>query len=105
MFQIFEQIAVYFNPSLQVVVKDNEDLDSESAITITLDGSQMEDAFEGLYEEGRLIQATFDFTLEGYLYMPTTEASIIKTIYLNYYDLDDPDTMIDQTILTEEDAP
>lgn len=103
--QIVEQIAVYFNPSIQVVVNDNPDLSDESAITITMTDSTKMQPFEGSFEDEREIEATFNFTLDGYLYMPTSDSSIIKTIYLNYYDLDDPDTMIDQTILTESDAP
>lgn len=103
--QMVEQIAVSFNPSIQVVVKDNPDLSEESAITITMNDTQANDTFEGLFEDEREITAVFNFTLEGYLYMPTSQSGIIRTIELNYYDLHDPDTMIDQTILTEDDAP
>lgn len=103
--QMVEQIAVTFNPQLQVVIKDNPDLDEESSVTITLLDSQAEDNFEGVYESHREITASFNFTLDGYLYTPTSDAGVIKTVYVNYYDLDDINTMIDQTILTEEDAP
>lgn len=103
--QIFEQVAVMFNPSIQVVVKDNPLLDDESALTITMLNSQAEDNFEGIYETGREITMSFEFQLDGYLYMPTSDSSIIKTVFVNYCDLNDPDTMIDQQIFTEEDAP
>jgi len=102
--QIFEQIAVSFNPALQVVVKDNPDLSDESALTITLLDSAAEDTFEGVYETGREITMSFNFNLDGYLYMPTSDSSVIKKVYVNYYDLDSPDVMIDQQIFTEEDA-
>lgn len=100
MLQIFEQIVVYFNPTLQVVVKDNPDLNEDSSVAITLEGSQLDDQFEGTYEESRVITATFDFTLEGYLYLPTNDASIIRTVTINYFDLDNPDTLLDQTVVT-----
>lgn len=104
MLQLFEQIAVVFNPSIQVVVKDNPTLDDDSAITITMSDSQMEDSFEGVYETGREITCTFNFTLEGYLYMPTRDGSIIKTVYINYYDLNDTDLLLDSQVFTEADA-
>jgi len=102
--QIFEQIAVKFNPAVQVVVKDNPDLQDESAITITLQDSQAEDQFEGIYETGREITASFTFTLDGYLYMPSGDSSIIKTIFLNYHDLSTME-YLETDILKEEDAP
>ena len=71
----------------------------------TMVDSSMEDSFEGIYESGREITVRFNFMMEGYLYMPTTDSSIIRKIFINYYDLNDPETMIDQTILDESDAP
>lgn len=102
--QIFEQIAVVFNPSIQIVVKDNPNIDDESALTITLDDTPFEDSFEGIYETGREITCSFNFTLEGYLYMPTRDGNIIKTVYVNYYDLGDPEKILDNQTFTEVDA-
>lgn len=104
MLQIFEQLAVSFNPSIQVVVKDNPSLDDQSAITITMNDSAMEDSFEGIYETGREITCTLNFTLEGYLYMPTRDGNIIKTVYINYYDLTQPDILLDSEVYDENDA-
>lgn len=101
--QIVEQIVVKFNPSIQVVVKDNPDLDDQSAITLTMTDSQAMTSFEGSYEESTEITATFNFTLDGYLYMPTSQASPIQTVIVNYFDLDDPSILIDTDTFTEAD--
>lgn len=101
--QIVEQIVVYFNPSIQVVVNDNPDISGDTAINISLDDSSMNDDFAGDYETTRVLEATFTFTVEGYLYMPTSGYGVIQTIHLNYYDLDDPDSMVDYQMITEAD--
>lgn len=102
--QIFEQIAVMFNPAIQVVIKDNPDLDEDSSININLDSSQATDSYEGIYENMRETTATFEFSVDGYLYMPTSEAGVIKTVYVNYFDLDDPLNKIDDQVFDEDDA-
>lgn len=104
MLQIYEQIAVAFNPSIQVVVKDNPNIQDESAIVITVDDSQFQDNFEGLYESNREITCSFNVTLEGYLYMPVREGKTIRTVYVNYYDLDNPEQLLDQQYFDEDDA-
>ena len=102
MFQILEQIMVSFNPSLQVVVNDNPDLEQDSSIVITPVGNSLQDSYEGLYENGREITVEIQFELEGYLYMPTSEQGLIQTIHLNYNDLDTLDK-IDDDVITEDD--
>lgn len=101
--QLIEQICVAFNPSIQVVVKDNPDLDDQSALTITMLSTGLEDSFEGAYETGREITVTMEFELEGYLYMQTTETNVIKTVYVNYRDLSEPDFIFNTDIFDEDD--
>jgi len=102
--QIFEQIAVVFNPSIQVVVKDNPTLSDESAITITMEDAPFESVFEGIYESGNEITVTFNFTVDGYLYMPSRNANIIKKVTVNYFDLTNPDDLLDTQVFDEDDA-
>lgn len=95
--QICEQIMAYFNPNLQVIVDDNPDLPFENTINITMTDSSMEDQFEGLYEDGRTLEAVFNFTLEGYIYLPTMDSKVINQVKINYHQIIDPDTiLIDQ---------
>lgn len=98
--QITEQILPYFNPSLQIVVDDNPDLNSSTSIALRLDGTGLEDQFEGAFDEGRVLEATFNFTLEGYLYGPTSPSGIIKTVHINYYDLLNPDDILESDTFT-----
>lgn len=104
MLQILEQILVSFNPSIQVVVKDNPDLAQESSVTITLNSNSLEDSFEGIYDTGRTITASLDFTLEGYLYMPTSNSSLIRKVIINYHDLQSPDELLERDEFGEQDV-
>lgn len=101
--QVAEQILVYFNPSIEIVVNDNPSINSDTALNLELVSSSLEDNFEGVYEEGRIIEAVFNFTLEGYLYMPSQTSGIIKKINLNYYDLLNPDDILESDIVDESD--
>jgi len=102
MLQIVEQILAAFNPSIQVVVNDNPDLGKESTFKINMEDSQMEDQFEGSFEESRELTTTFNFTLDGYIYQQTNDSSVIRTVYVNYFDFTDSE-LIDQEIYTEAD--
>jgi hypothetical protein len=86
MLQIIEQIVVYFNPTLRVIVEDNPDLNQNSAITVRMTDAGIEDITEGMFESEQAIEATMNFELEGWLYMPTNTAKIIKKVTVNYLD-------------------
>ena len=101
--QMIEQICVAFNPSIQVVVKDNPDLEDDSALTITMTSSGLEDNFEGVFETNREITVSMEFELEGYLYMETSGASIIRTVYVNYNELIAPRFNLETDIFNEDD--
>lgn len=88
MLQIVEQVLVMFNPSLTVTVKDNPDLSSDSAINIKLTDSQMMDIFDGSFEDEQVLETTFNFELDGWLYMPTSTAKIITKVIVNVFDMD-----------------
>lgn len=88
MLQIVEQILVMFNPTLNVTVKDNPDLNSGSAINIKLNDSQMQDIFDGSFEDEQSLETTFSFDMDGWLYMPTATAKIITKVIVNVFDMD-----------------
>jgi len=104
MLQIIEQIVPYFNPSIKVVVKDNPDLDSETTVDIALISNSFDDQFEGVFEEGRAIEATLSFDLAGYMYTATSQQGVIQTVYVNYFDLTDPDDILETDTFTEADV-
>ncbi|MDX1532722.1 MAG: tail sheath stabilizer and completion protein [Nitrosopumilaceae archaeon] len=88
LFQVVEQICAWFNPSLDIFIEDNPDLNQTTSINVKLDTESMTDSFEGLMEDTKILNFTFQFTVEGYLYMPTEQHGTIQQITLNYYDLD-----------------
>lgn len=103
MLQIQEQILPYFNPSINVDVIDNPDLEMNSSIPIKLlSSSGIGDIFEGSFEGEEIIESTLEFELEGYLYMPTNNSKIIKKVTVNYFDMN-TNTKLDQQVFTEED--
>lgn len=87
MFQIMEQIAAWFNPSLNIQISENPDLGIETSLNVKMTNSSLADDYEGMMEDEKTLISTFDFEVEGFLYMPTGDQGIIKTINLNYYDL------------------
>lgn len=86
--QIIEQIVVYFHSPIQITIKDNSDLDAETSIVVKLDSSDLTDQFEGEYDNSRELTASFNFTLDGYLYMPTETKPIIRNAIVNYNTID-----------------
>lgn len=101
--QMFEQVVVQFNPAIQIIVEDNPDISGTTALNVRLDSASIEDQFEGEYEAGRILEANLQFTLEGYLYMPSSNSGIINTVYVNYRDLVNPDDILEQDVFTEDD--
>lgn len=87
MLQLMEQIFVYFNPGIQVVVQDNPDLDDESAILITLQSNTFQNQFDGTFDNKRDVTFSLEFQLQGYLYMPSDSTGVIKHVTINWYDL------------------
>lgn len=89
MLQLIEHISVVFNPSVNIMIKDNDDLELDDTITVTLNSNSFEDDYSfGEDPSSKIIKTTLSFTLEGYLYMPTIQNGVIKTININYKDID-----------------
>lgn len=101
MLQIIEQIVVWFSDSIEVTVKDNPDMDGESSISISLQSTTPNNSFEGIFDDGNQIETTLTFTVDGYLYKPTSQSGLIEKIYLNYFDLE-TSTQFDQDIIVPE---
>lgn len=85
--QILEQILPFFNPALNVLVDDNKDIKEDTSINIKLLDAGLDNMFEGSFEDEQIVESVLQFSLEGYLYMPTQEAKIIKAININYRQL------------------
>lgn len=99
MFQIMEQLLVVFNPSVEVVIKDNPDIDGDSSITVTLNAENFNDVLESSIGDSRIIESTLSFTIDGWLYMPTAnESGIIKKVVIDYHDKTTQEFLAETTI-------
>lgn len=87
-FQIVEQIAAWFNPSLNIQISENPDLGMETSINVKLVSSSLTDDYQGAMEDEKVLLSTFDFEVEGFLYMPSSDQGVIQKVCINYYDLD-----------------
>jgi hypothetical protein len=89
MYQILEQILVWFNDSITINIKDNDDLDGTTAVTLSLDSLSPDNVFDGIMEDTNSIETTLSFNLQGYLYGPTSSAGFIEKVIINYYDYEE----------------
>lgn len=97
--QIIEQIVVYFDDDLQVVINDNEDLNSSTALSIKLNTTNLETLYDESFETSRQVETTLSFTLDGYLYKPTSTTGTISTVTINYRDID-TETLLESDVIT-----
>lgn len=83
-YQVFEQIAPYFNPSYTVNVKGVMDEDDTLQVPIRW---VSESFMDERGDEGRIFTMTIMFNLEWFIFGPVDHGSddIIKTIHLNFY--------------------
>jgi hypothetical protein len=77
--QIVEQIIPFFQPEYVVAVKEIPELGIDRDVHIYLNSVTMDDNVEGPFEDGRLIEWTLEFTLQGFFYGPTSDRKVIKT--------------------------
>lgn len=83
--KIVEQILPYFKPMYTVSAKMIDGVDSSVDIPIVLNTVNMQDTYDGSYEERRAIIWTLNFTLKGYYYGPTAQKKIIKFSEVNVH--------------------
>ena len=80
---IVEQILPYFTPEFTVTLKGATDLEIPMDLPIVLNAVNMEDSYEGGFDDRRIIIWTMDFTLKGNLYGPISESSVINKAFVN----------------------
>lgn len=84
--KIVEQILPFFKPEFTVTAKLIDDMDLLVDIPVVLNSVNVEDSYEGSFEERRAIIWTLTFTLKGYYYGPTSPRKIIKFVDVGLYD-------------------
>jgi hypothetical protein len=76
--KIFEIIAPYFTPELNVSIRDRPDFGLTTDIPITLNTTGFSIDYEGTFETRRVIFWTLSFTAKGWLYGDTKTQGLIK---------------------------
>lgn len=105
MYQILEQILVWFTDSITIVIKDDTEFDGETGCTLALSGTNPENVFEGSFEDFNQVETTLTFNLNGYLYRPSTSQGFIEKVIVKYHsytgdDIDD-NTLFEVDTITE----
>ena len=81
--QIFEQIVPFFTPEFTVSVNLVPSMNVKPDVTIILNGTTVEDSYEGDFTARREIIWTFTFQLKGYIYPDVKSGSVTKTVIVN----------------------
>ena len=83
--QILEQILPYFQPEYTVSIKPINGWLYKQDVPIILNGTTIEDDYEGDYTTRRVLTYTLDFTMKMRFFGPTANTAIIKEIDIDYY--------------------
>ena len=78
--QIVEQILPYFQPEYTVTMKMIDDMSDTRDVPIVLTSVNMDDQYEGTFEERRVIEYTLDFTMKIYFFGPVSTGKIITNV-------------------------
>lgn len=84
--KIVEQILPYFAPEFTVKVRDNEILNLETNVTITLNSASYNIDYEGDFDANRIIEWNLSFTLKSYFYSRVQDHAKIKNVIINFTD-------------------
>jgi hypothetical protein len=80
---IIEQILPYFTPEFTVSLKSVTELGLNMDLPMILNSVNMEDSYEGGFDERRIIIWTLDFTMKGQLFGPVSNSGLINKIKIN----------------------
>lgn len=85
--QIIEQILPYFQPSFRVTVDLLSSIGEKRDIPISLDGINIQDEYEGNFQERRALIYTLTFTASTYLFGPIADGSdgLIRKVQVDYH--------------------
>lgn len=82
--RIVEQILPYFTPEWTISAKLLQDFENLSDIPLVISTVNIEDNYDGSFEQRRALIYTMTFVMKGYLYGPVTQSKIIKVTNINY---------------------
>ena len=82
---IIEQILPYFTPEFTVSLKSVTELGINMDLPLVLNSVNMEDSYEGGFDERRVIIWTLDFTMKAQLFGPVSNSGLINKIMINLH--------------------
>lgn len=83
--KIVEQILPYFTPDWTVTAIIIPEMDIRQDIPIILNRVNLDDVYDGEFQQRRSMVWTLHFTLKGYLYGPVKNSKVIKYSNTNFY--------------------
>lgn len=98
--QIIEQIIPKFTPDVKITTNLIPENDINLDISLCLNNIYVEDTYEGLVSDDRLITYTMNFTLKAFYFREIKESKIILEEIVNYFDFDNSITEIDTQTIT-----
>jgi hypothetical protein len=101
LYQIIEQASSFFNPDYTVTVKEISELGLKSDVPITLDDITFNNTTEYNEEGWRILEATLNFTMRGWIYPPIKNSKIINEILVRMYSGDQTIPDYAETLFTE----
>ena len=81
--QIFEQIVPFFTPEFTCSVNLIPSMNVKPDVSIILNGTTVEDSYEGDFTARREIIWSFTFQLKGYIYPDVKSGSVTKSVIVN----------------------
>jgi len=84
LFQVFENILPYFNPTNHLRIKEFDFLNMERDLRVKLESTSIEYPSEMTEEESRYFNGKINLTVHGYMYRPIDYAKVIKYIKKSY---------------------
>lgn len=87
MLQIIEQILPFFQPAFNLTIDLVSSIGEKKDIPMILENIQMEDKYEGSYDERRVLIYTLNFIAKTYLFGPIADSTdaLIKKVQVDYY--------------------
>jgi hypothetical protein len=81
--QIVEQILPFFTPEFTLSINAVPELDLTMDIPIILNSVNIEDNYDGTFQERRFVTYTINFTLKSNFYGPVSATGPITTVFIN----------------------
>ena len=82
--QIMEQILPYFQPEYTLTIRPVDGFDLKQDVPVILTGVNIDDQYEGSFEERRVLIYTLDFTMKMKFYGPTVNQGVIREVNLDF---------------------